>query len=103
MDDDLRSRRRRLRGFSINRLIPNVLTLAALCSGLTAIRFGLQGQMKLAVIAIIVAAIFDALDGRELFNCGLLEPRKISKRHKKLFISEQQTKAMLRYMRDFRS
>ncbi|MEA2814540.1 MAG: CDP-diacylglycerol---serine O-phosphatidyltransferase, partial [Rhodospirillaceae bacterium] len=54
MDDDLRSRRRRLRGFSINRLIPNVLTLAALCSGLTAIRFGLQGQMKLAVIAIIV-------------------------------------------------
>src|SRR3979490_2858450 len=63
MDDDLRSRRRRLRGFSINRLIPNVLTLAALCSGLTAIRFGLQGQMKLAVIAIIVAAILDTLDG----------------------------------------
>jgi len=38
--------------------------LAALCSGLTAIRFALQGEMRLAVIAIIVAAIFDALDGR---------------------------------------
>ena len=52
MDSDFRTRRSRLRGFSINRLIPNVLTLAALCSGLTAIRFGLQGQMRLAVIAI---------------------------------------------------
>ena len=60
MDSDLRTRRRRLRGFSVNRLIPNVLTLAALCSGLTAIRFALQGEMRLAVIAIIVAAIFDA-------------------------------------------
>ena len=71
MDDDLRSRRRRLRGFSINRLIPNVLTLAALCSGLTAIRFGLQGQMKLAVIAIMVAAILDALDGRVARRLGV--------------------------------
>jgi CDP-diacylglycerol--serine O-phosphatidyltransferase len=71
MDDDLHSRRRRLRGFSINRLIPNVLTLAALCSGLTAIRFGLQGQMKLAVIAIMVAAILDALDGRVARRLGV--------------------------------
>jgi CDP-diacylglycerol--serine O-phosphatidyltransferase len=71
MDDDFRTRRGRLRGFSINRLIPNVLTLAALCSGLTAIRFGLQGQMKLAVIAIIVAAILDALDGRVARRLGV--------------------------------
>src|SRR5450631_121613 len=71
MDDDLRSRRRRLRGFSINRLIPNVLTLAALCSGLTAIRFGLQHEYRLAVIAIIVAAIFDALDGRVARRLGV--------------------------------
>lgn len=71
MDDDLRARRGRLRGFSINRLIPNVLTLAALCSGLTAIRFGLQGEMRLAVIAIIVAAIFDALDGRVARRLGV--------------------------------
>src|ERR1700704_812718 len=71
MDSDLRTRRRRLRGFSINRLIPNVLTLAALCSGLTAIRFGLQGQMKLAVIAIIVAAILDTLDGRVARRLGV--------------------------------
>jgi CDP-diacylglycerol--serine O-phosphatidyltransferase len=70
MDNDFRARGR-LRGFSINRLIPNVLTLAALCSGLTAIRFGLQGQFRLAVIAIIVAAIFDALDGRVARRLGV--------------------------------
>ncbi len=70
MDNDFRTRRG-LRGFSINRLIPNVLTLAALCSGLTAIRFGLQGQFPLAVIAIIVAAIFDALDGRVARRLGV--------------------------------
>jgi CDP-diacylglycerol--serine O-phosphatidyltransferase len=70
MDDDFR-KRRGLRGFSINRLIPNVITLAALCSGLTAIRFALQGQYRLAVIAIIVAAIFDALDGRVARQLGV--------------------------------
>jgi CDP-diacylglycerol---serine O-phosphatidyltransferase len=70
MDSDFRGRRG-LRGPSINRLIPNVLTLAALCSGLTAIRFALQGNLKLAVIAIIVAAIFDALDGRVARRLGV--------------------------------
>lgn len=71
MDSDRGSQRNGLRGFSINRLIPNILTLAALCSGLSAIRFGLQGQMRLAVIAIIVAAIFDALDGRVARRLGV--------------------------------
>ncbi len=69
--DSSRGRRGGLRGFSINRLIPNILTLAALCSGLTAIRFALQGEMRLAVIAIIVASIFDALDGRVARRLGV--------------------------------
>lgn len=70
MKDDFR-KRRGLSGFSINRLIPNLITLAALCSGLTAIRFALQGQFRLAVIAILVAAIFDALDGRVARRLGV--------------------------------
>src|SRR5258708_8284020 len=70
MDSDFRTRRG-LRGFSVNRLIPNVLTLAALCSGLTAIRFALQGEFRLAVIAVIVAAIFDALDRRVARRLGV--------------------------------
>lgn len=71
MDRDPHLRGGRLRGFSVNRLIPNVLTLAALCSGLTALRFGLQGQFKLAVFAIIVAAILDAMDGRLARRLGV--------------------------------
>ncbi|MBS0222846.1 MAG: CDP-diacylglycerol--serine O-phosphatidyltransferase [Proteobacteria bacterium] len=70
MESDYRDRRG-LRGFSVNRLIPNVLTLAALCSGLTAIRFALRGEFRLAVIAIFVAAIFDALDGRVARRLGV--------------------------------
>jgi CDP-diacylglycerol--serine O-phosphatidyltransferase len=58
------ARRLPLRGPSINRLLPNVLTTIALCSGLTAIRFGLAGDYRSAVLAVIAAAIFDALDGR---------------------------------------
>src|SRR4029079_9536202 len=70
MPNEFRSRHG-LRGFSVNRLIPNVLTLAALCSGLTAVRFGLQDEFKLAVIAIIVGAIFDALEGRVARRLGV--------------------------------
>lgn len=54
----------RLKGLSINHLLPNVLTVLALCSGLTAIRFAMQGRWEPAVIAIVIAAILDALDGR---------------------------------------
>ncbi|HEX9447984.1 MAG TPA: CDP-diacylglycerol--serine O-phosphatidyltransferase [Dongiaceae bacterium] len=57
-------RRHRLRDHSINRLIPNMLTLTALCAGLTSIKFALAQKWELAVIAILVAAVFDALDGR---------------------------------------
>jgi CDP-diacylglycerol--serine O-phosphatidyltransferase len=54
----------RIPGLSINRLIPNILTLLALCAGLTSIRFGLHGAWEKAVLAIILAAVFDGLDGR---------------------------------------
>ncbi|WP_316977654.1 CDP-alcohol phosphatidyltransferase family protein [Shumkonia mesophila] len=57
-------RRRRLAGLSFNRMIPNILTLLALCAGLTAIRFGLGGEWENAVLAVMVAAILDGLDGR---------------------------------------
>jgi CDP-diacylglycerol---serine O-phosphatidyltransferase len=56
--------RRRLKALPINRMIPNVLTMLALCAGMTAIRFGLQDRWEHAVIAIAVAAILDGLDGR---------------------------------------
>lgn len=54
----------RLKGLSINHLLPNVLTVLALCSGLTAIRFAMQERWEPAVIAVVIAAVLDALDGR---------------------------------------
>lgn len=57
-------RRRRLRALPIYRLIPNAITLMALCSGVTGIRFALEGRWQLAVGAIILAAVLDGLDGR---------------------------------------
>jgi CDP-diacylglycerol--serine O-phosphatidyltransferase len=59
-----RDRQMRLRDQSLNRLIPNMLTIIALCAGLTAIRFGLLGHWEKAVFAIVVAGILDGLDGR---------------------------------------
>lgn len=45
-------------------LLPNLVTVAAICAGLTAIRFSLQHNYAVAVQLIIVAAVFDGLDGR---------------------------------------
>lgn len=49
---------------SFGRLIPNILTVAALCTGLSAIRFAILGRFEAAVLAILIAAFLDALDGR---------------------------------------
>jgi CDP-diacylglycerol--serine O-phosphatidyltransferase len=54
----------RFRDQSFNRLIPNILTLLALCAGMTSIRLGLIGHWELAVVAIALAAVLDSLDGR---------------------------------------
>jgi len=59
-----RPRRERLKGQSFNKMIPNILTMLALCAGLTALRFGIEGKWEPAVLSLVVAAILDALDGR---------------------------------------
>jgi len=45
-------------------ILPNMLTLIGVCIGLTSIRFALSGEFHLAIIAIIIAAVIDGLDGR---------------------------------------
>ena len=57
-------RRRRFRAVPLRIILPNLVTLLALCMGLTSIRFAVEGQFEIAVIAVIVAAILDGLDGR---------------------------------------
>ena len=45
-------------------ILPNMLTLIGVCIGLTSIRFALDGRYEFAIIAIIIAAVIDGLDGR---------------------------------------
>ena len=45
-------------------LLPNILTLAGVCLGISSIKFSIDGNFNLAVILILFAAILDALDGR---------------------------------------
>lgn len=57
-------RRRRFKPVPFRVIAPNLITLLALCLGLTAIRLGYEGRLELAIYAILVAAVLDALDGR---------------------------------------
>ncbi|MEC4591363.1 MULTISPECIES: CDP-diacylglycerol--serine O-phosphatidyltransferase [Nitrospirillum] len=54
----------RLGGLTINKLLPNMLTVLALSAGMTGIRFATEQRWEHAVVAIVVAAVLDALDGR---------------------------------------
>jgi CDP-diacylglycerol--serine O-phosphatidyltransferase len=45
-------------------VLPNAITAAALCSGLTGIRFAIVGEWNQALFAIILAGVLDAIDGR---------------------------------------
>jgi CDP-diacylglycerol---serine O-phosphatidyltransferase len=45
-------------------LLPNILTLAGVCLGISSIKFSIDGNYSLAVTLILFAAILDALDGR---------------------------------------
>ena len=45
-------------------ILPNILTLIGVCIGLSSIKFAFAGKFELSVIAVIVAAVIDGLDGR---------------------------------------
>ena len=54
----------RLRDIPLRVIFPNVLTLLAIASGLTAIRFAIENRPEMAIGAIILAAVLDGIDGR---------------------------------------
>jgi CDP-diacylglycerol--serine O-phosphatidyltransferase len=58
------ARRHRFRAIPVRTLVPNVITLLALCAGLTAIRLAAEGTLEWAVYAIVFAAVLDGVDGR---------------------------------------
>lgn len=52
------------RGLTLRALAPNAITAAALCVGLTGIRFGIGGEYDKAVLAVVFAGMLDGIDGR---------------------------------------
>ncbi len=56
--------RRRFRRIPVRTLAPNLITLLAMCAGLTAIRMAFENRYTLALAAIVFAAILDGIDGR---------------------------------------
>lgn len=53
-----------MKEYPLTRLLPNMLTIMSLFGGLTAIRFAMQERWELAALAIVIASVFDVLDGR---------------------------------------
>jgi CDP-diacylglycerol---serine O-phosphatidyltransferase len=51
-------------GLTLRAVLPNAITAAALCSGLTGIRFAINGDWRMAVLAIMLAGVLDGIDGR---------------------------------------
>ena len=51
-------------GLTLRALAPNAITAAALCAGLTGIRFAIGGDFERAVQAVIIAGLLDGIDGR---------------------------------------
>jgi CDP-diacylglycerol---serine O-phosphatidyltransferase len=64
MTDQQPDNPKRFQPIPIRYLLPNLITLLALCSGVTAIRFAIDGKYQLAVAGIIFALVLDAVDGR---------------------------------------
>lgn len=62
--DPSATKRRRFKAIPVRMLVPNVITLLAICAGLTAIRVAVEGKYDLALAAIVFAALLDGIDGR---------------------------------------
>jgi CDP-diacylglycerol---serine O-phosphatidyltransferase len=55
---------RRFKAIPVRTLLPNLITLLALCAGLTAIRLAAESKLDWAIAAIVLAALLDGIDGR---------------------------------------
>lgn len=56
--------KQKLKSLPFRKIAPNIVTLLALCAGVTSIRYSIQADWAKAVICVFVAAFFDLLDGR---------------------------------------
>lgn len=63
-DAEIVGRRPRLPRLPLRLMLPSLVTLLAICSGLTAIRMSIEGRFDLAIGAVVLAAVLDGIDGR---------------------------------------
>lgn len=63
-EEERRHRRRLLKEQPLSRLFPNLITIAGLCCGLSALRFAMLGKWEMAVASVFAAALIDGMDGR---------------------------------------
>ena len=64
INDRIMLSKQRLKEVPFRKLAPNILTMMALCSGVTSSRYALQDDWVKAVLCIFLAAFLDGLDGR---------------------------------------
>lgn len=54
----------RIREIPMRMVLPNLVTVLAICAGLSGIRFGFEGRFEPAVVMVLLAAFLDGIDGR---------------------------------------
>lgn len=63
-EGDVPTGQRQGRGLTLRAVLPNAITAAALCAGLTGVRFAINGDFEKAVLAVVIAGVLDGIDGR---------------------------------------
>ena len=59
-----RSRGPRLREIPLRMILPNLITVLAICAGLSGVRLAFEHRFEIAVMMVLLAALLDAVDGR---------------------------------------
>ncbi|MHB2265743.1 CDP-alcohol phosphatidyltransferase family protein [Aliihoeflea sp. PC F10.4] len=59
-----RRRSPRLREIPLRLIWPNLVTVLAICAGLSGIRLAFEGRFEIAIAMVLIAAFLDAVDGR---------------------------------------
>lgn len=54
----------RIQEIPLRLILPNLLTVLAICAGLTGVRMAFEGRPEMAVVMVLVAAFIDGIDGR---------------------------------------
>lgn len=63
-EDRRLKRRRKLPAIPFRLFVPNLITVLAICAGLSGVRMALEGRIDIAVMLVLVAALLDAVDGK---------------------------------------